>query len=414
METDTKRIVVIGAGFAGLWSALGAARKLDELRVPADQVEVVVINSTPYHSIRVRNYEQPLDATLVPLADVLDPAGVRRLQGMVRSIDLPDHRVGFESGDSSTQWIRYDRLILAAGSELARPAIPGLREFTFDVDTFEGAAKLHAHLLALPERPEAPGRYTVVVVGAGLTGVELAAELPARLRGIAGDNARAEVRVILADRSAKIGQAMGGAQPVIEEALRAQGVELRPGVSLESVTRDGVQLTGGEPIDAATVVWCGGMRASPLTAQFPVARDAFGRVPVDAFLRVDSVPGVFAAGDCARILIDGERPSVMSCQHSRPMGRHAGHNAVCDLLGLAMLPLCIDWYTTILDLGPWGAVYTEGWERRLASQGAAAKQTKRTINCERIYPPSTKRREDILQAAAPVVQAPPYTVRDAD
>ncbi|WP_225031499.1 NAD(P)/FAD-dependent oxidoreductase [Paraburkholderia sp. XV] len=414
METDTKRIVVIGAGFAGLWSALGAARKLDELRVPADQVEVVVINSTPYHSIRVRNYEQPLDATLVPLADVLDPAGVRRLQGMVRSIDLPDRRVGFESGDSSTQWIRYDRLILAAGSELARPAIPGLREFTFDVDTFDGAAKLHAHLLDLPERPEAPGRYTVVVVGAGLTGVELAAELPARLRGIAGGNASAEVRVILADRSAKIGQAMGGAQPVIEEALRAQGVELRPGVSLESVTRDGIQLTNSEPIDAATVVWCGGMRASPLTAQFPVTPDAFGRVPVDAFLRVDGVPGVFAAGDCARILIDGKRPSVMSCQHSRPMGRHAGHNAVCDLLGLAMLPLCIDWYTTILDLGPWGAVYTEGWERRLASQGAAAKQTKRTINCERIYPPSTKRREDILQAAAPVVQAPPYTVRDAD
>ncbi|BCG01484.1 NADH dehydrogenase (plasmid) [Paraburkholderia sp. PGU19] len=414
MDTDTKRIVVIGAGFAGLWSALGAARKLDELRVPADQVEVVVINGTPYHSIRVRNYEQPLDDTLVPLADVLDPAGVRRIQGMVRSIDLPNHRVGFESGDSSTQWLGYDRLILAAGSELARPAIPGLHEFTFDVDTFDGAAKLHAHLLALPERREAPGRYTVVVVGAGLTGVELAAELPARLRGIVGDNPSAEVRVMLADRSAKIGQAMGGAQPVIEEALRAQGVELRPGVSLESVTRDGVQLTGGEHIDAATVVWCGGMHASPLTAQFPVSLDAFGRVPIDSFLRVDTVPDVFAAGDCARILIDGERPSVMSCQHSRPMGRHAGHNAVCDLLGLAMLPLCIDWYTTILDLGPWGAVYTEGWERRLASQGEAAKQTKRTINCQRIYPPSTKRREDILQAAAPVVQAPPYTVRDAD
>ncbi|AUT65175.1 NAD(P)/FAD-dependent oxidoreductase [Paraburkholderia terrae] len=414
MDTDTKRIVVIGAGFAGLWSALGAARKLDELRMPADQVEVVVINGKPYHSIRVRNYEQPLDSTLVPLADVLDPAGVRRIQGIVRSIDLPNRRVGFESGNSSTQWLGYDRLILAAGSELARPAIPGLHEFTFDVDTFDGASKLHAHLLALPERPEAPGRYTVIVVGAGLTGVELAAELPARLRGIVGDKASADVRVILADRSAKIGQAMGGAQPVIEEALRAQGVELRPGVSLETVTRDGVQLTGGEHIDAATVVWCGGMRASPLTAQFPVSLDAFGRVPVDAFLRVDSVPDVFAAGDCARILIDGKRPSVMSCQHSRPMGRHAGHNAVCDLLGLAMLPLCIDWYTTILDLGPWGAVYTEGWERRLASQGEAAKQTKRTINCERIYPPSTKRREDILQAAAPVVQAPPYTVRGAD
>lgn len=72
MENGMKRIVVVGAGFAGLWSAVGAARKLDELRVPTDQVEVVVINGTPYHSIRVRNYEQPLDDTLVPLSDVLD------------------------------------------------------------------------------------------------------------------------------------------------------------------------------------------------------------------------------------------------------------------------------------------------------------------------------------------------------
>ncbi len=221
------------------------------------------------------------------------------------------------------------------------------------------------------------------------------------------------MRVILADRSPRIGQAMGGAQAVIEEALVAQGVELLPGVSLEAVTHEGVQFTGGKQIDAATVVWCGGMRASPLTAQLPISLDPFGRVPVDAFLCVDDVCGVFAAGDCARLLIDGERPSVMSCQHGRPMGRFAGHNAVCDLLGLDMLPLSIDWYTTILDLGPWGAVYTEGWDRRLASQGAAAKQTKRTINCERIYPPRNGNRAELFAAAAPVVQAPPYTVRDA-
>ena len=82
-----KRIVVIGAGFAGLWSAVGAARKLDELRVPADQVEVVVINGTPYHSIRVRNYEQNLDETRVPLADVLGPIGVRLVEGDVSGID---------------------------------------------------------------------------------------------------------------------------------------------------------------------------------------------------------------------------------------------------------------------------------------------------------------------------------------
>jgi NADH dehydrogenase len=416
VDTNPKRIVVVGAGFAGLWSALGAARKLDELRIPPDQVEVVVINGTPYHSIRVRNYEQPLDPTLVPLDDVLDPAGVRRIQGVVRVIDLRKREVEIDAG-AQTLRLDYARLILAAGSELARPDIPGLREFAFDIDTFQSADRLHEHLLQLPHREDSAGCLTVVVVGAGLTGIELASELPARLRGIVDANERDSIHVILADRSAKIGQAMGGAQPVIEEALSAQGIELLPSVSLEAVSRDGIELTGGKRIDAATVVWCGGMRANPLTAQFPaqssVTLDAFGRVPVDTFLRVDKVPAAFAAGDCARILIDGERPSVMSCQHGRPMGRYAGHNAVCDLLGQEMLPLRIDWYTTILDLGPWGAVYTDGWERRLASQGENAKQTKRTINCERIYPPRNGKREDILQAAAPVVQPPPYTVREA-
>jgi NADH dehydrogenase len=95
------------------------------------------------------------------------------------------------------------------------------------------------------------------------------------------------------------------------------------------------------------------------------------------------------------------------------MGRYAGHNVVCDLLGLDMLPLQIDWYTTILDLGPWGAVYTEGWDRHLVAQGAAAKRTKQLINGQRIYPPRHVR-ADILQAAAPVVQAPPPHYAAAD
>jgi NADH dehydrogenase len=101
----------------------------------------------------------------------------------------------------------------------------------------------------------------------------------------------------------------------------------------------------------------------------------------------------------------------MSCQHGRPMGRFAGHNVVCDLLGLPMLPLRIDWYTTILDLGPWGAVCTAGWDRHVATTGEAAKRTKIVINRERIYPPRSGDRQEILAAAAPVVQAPPAFFR---
>jgi NADH dehydrogenase len=149
------------------------------------------------------------------------------------------------------------------------------------------------------------------------------------------------------------------------------------------------------------------MRANPLTELIPVERDPWGRLPVDEFLRVRGVPHVFAAGDSASVLLDEGHASVMSCQHGRPMGRFAGHNAVSDLRSAPMLPLAIDWYVTVLDLGAWGAVYTEGWERRVVAQGAQAKRVKQTINCQRIYPPLSRDRRAILDAAAPVVQRPP-------
>ena len=130
-------------------------------------------------------------------------------------------------------------------------------------------------------------------------------------------------------------------------------------------------------------------------------------MPVDEFMRAKGLNHVFAAGDVASALMDGCHPSVMSCQHGRPMGRFAGFNVVSDLFDLPMLPLRIPWYVTVLDLGSWGAVYTEGWHRHVVAVGAAAKQTKQLINCRRIYPPLSRNRREILDAAAPVVQAPP-------
>jgi NADH dehydrogenase len=89
------------------------------------------------------------------------------------------------------------------------------------------------------------------------------------------------------------------------------------------------------------------------------------------------------------------------------MGRFAGHNVIADLLGQPMLPLRIDWYVTVLDLGAWGALYTGGWDRQVISAGQEAKGVKQTINQKRIYPPRTGRSEDIFAGAAPTVQRPP-------
>jgi NADH dehydrogenase len=369
---------------------------------------VTLVNRDAFHDIRVRNYEADLTAVRVPLDDVLGPVGIQRMVGEVDSLDLAGQTVTVTTA-SGPQVLPYDRLVFALGSQLLRPHVPGLAEHGFDVDTYHGAARLNTHLQALPSVPPSPGQWTVVVVGAGLTGIEAATAMPGKLRAVlAQANTSRPCRVILADHHPWVGSDMGEcARPVIEEALAALGIETRVGLAIASVGPAGVMLTSGEEIPASTVVWCAGMRANPLTRLFPVEHDRFGRIPVDACMRVKGVAHAFAAGDVAWAMLDDRHASVMSCQHGRPMGRFAGHNVVCDLFGLPMLPLHIGWYVTVLDLGPWGAVYTEGWDRQVVTTGAAAKQTKQVINCQRIYPPLTGDRQDILAAAAPVVQRPP-------
>ena len=393
-------VVVLGAGFAGLWAALGASRRRAELGVTDRDMPVTVISAQPYHDIRVRNYESDLTQCRIPLRHVLEPAGVGHVTADVLAINPRSRTVATSVGTHA-----YDRLVVALGSRVVKPDIPGLGEFGFDVDTYDGAARLKRHLTALARQPETSSASTVVVVGAGLTGIETACELPTQLSVLFPG---AAPRVILLDHNPHVGSDMGSsARPVIEAALEANGVHSRLGVRVTAVTKDGVQLSTGEVLAASTVVWCAGMRANPLTADLGVERDRLGRLPVDDYLRVIDVQDVFAAGDVAVARMDDEHMSVMSCQHGRPMGRFAGYNVVSDLLGEPLLSLRIPWYVTVLDLGPAGAVYTEGWDRQVVATGAEAKSTKMTINRERIYPPLNGDRDAILAAAAPTVQSPP-------
>ncbi|MGV0646728.1 FAD-dependent oxidoreductase [Mycolicibacterium sp. XJ2546] len=399
---SAKRVLVLGSGFAGLWAALGAARRLEELEVPRGDVDVTVVSAQPFHDIRVRNYEADLSACRIPLPQLLEPAGVGHISAEVTGINASAATVS--TADGAT--LGYDRLVLAVGSQVVKPNLPGLAEFGYDVDTYDGATKLHANLQGLTRRGSGLATATAVVVGAGLTGIETASELPSMLADALGP--AAAPRVVLVDRNPRVGSDMGdSARPVIENALAHNGVEAVTGVGVSAVDESGVTLSSGEVIPAATVVWCAGMRANPLTAQLGVPCDRLGRLPVDEYLRVHDVAGVFAAGDVAAARMDDEHVSVMSCQHSRPMGRYAGHNVIGDLLDAPQLALRIPWYVTVLDLGAAGAVYTEGWDRQVVATGAAAKATKNTINRERIYPPLTGDRTALLEAAAPHVQAAP-------
>lgn len=387
-----KRILIIGCGFGGMWSALAAMRVLDEAAA-IDDVAVTVIAPEPRVHIRPRLYETDL-STLAPSVEALFAnVGVQFVRGYVRQIrDWAKHVIYVDDAGKEAV-IAYDKLVLASGSTLFRPDVPGLAEHAFDVDQLAGAARLDAHLRTLASLPDSPARNTVVIAGGGFTGIETAAEMPARMREVLGPDV--DVNVLVVERNDDIGPDLGpNPRPVIETALSELGVTLRLGTGVTSIDAHGVSTSDGGRIESMTVIWTAGLRSSELTAHIPGERDALGRLRVDRHLRVPGVPDVFAAGDTAAAATDDVgNVTVMSCQHAMNLGRSAGYNVARDLLGLPLRPYAQEKYVTCLDLGPWGAVYTEGWDRQVMLTGAEAKAMKRTINTEWIYPPSDDRAE---------------------
>ncbi|MCI3204280.1 MULTISPECIES: NAD(P)/FAD-dependent oxidoreductase [Pandoraea] len=397
----TQRILVIGAGFAGTWSALASARLLD--MAGRTDVEIVLVAPEPHLHIRPRLYEKNPGGMKAPLQKLFDTVGVQFIQGHVAHIDVEHRMVTIADIDADAPHgaISYDRLVLAAGSRLFSPPIPGLQAHAFNVDQIADAMALEAHLAGLASRPASPERNTVVVAGAGFTGIETAAEMPSRLREILGENT--DVRVVMVERNDAVGPDLGpGPRPIITQALTELGVTWTLGSGVASVDERGVTLENGERIDADTVIWTAGARANTLTAQIPAERDAFGRLLVDANLKVLGLDEVYATGDCARAATDDAgNPTMMACQHAISLGRSAGHNVAADLLGEAPIPYHQPKYVTCLDLGPWGAVYTEGWDRQVVLTGAQAKKLKSEINSVWIYPPSDATRAQALASADP-------------
>ncbi|KAK2048789.1 FAD/NAD(P)-binding domain-containing protein [Colletotrichum somersetense] len=316
-------IVIIGAGFAGVWSALSAKRLLN-LKNQVGIIDIIVIAPEPYLVMRPRLYEVNASSFKQPLVALFESAGVRFLQGTAETIDTQAHVVHVRSPAGVESDVPFDRLILAAGSSVVRPqSVTGLQRHAFDVDTLESAAKLEAHLEGLASRPSSLGRDTVVVCGAGFTGIELAAELPKRLKHLTSP------RIILIEGADQIGPELGpGPRPVIVEALESLAIEIRLGSAVAAVDSESVTLLSGERIETLTTVWTAGVRATPLTHQIPGAKDKLSRIHVNKHLRSLSSEHVFATGDAAYALADEQgHHALMSCQHALQLGRVSGYNA---------------------------------------------------------------------------------------
>ncbi|RFS84451.1 dehydrogenase [Actinomadura spongiicola] len=376
-------VLIIGGGFAGVWGAMAAAR----VRVQNDaDLRITLVTPGDDLVIRPRLYEADPSTLRVALERVLQPIGVGRLPGIATAVDTEQGVVSVTRGDGRIEQLGYRRLILASGSALRSPEVPG-REHLFDVDTLSHAVALDTHVRALPARPVRPGRLTAVIIGAGFTGLEVATEMVTRLRTVAGSDAH-EVRVVLVERADMLGPELGpGPHAVIKKAVEELGIEVHLNAGVAALDAGHVVLTDGTEIPAHTAVWTAGMSASQLTRQIASRRDRLGRLHVDPYLRVPESPEVFAAGDTAAALADAAHMTVQSCQHAIPLGRYAGHNAAADLLGRPLMEFSPADYVTCLDLGEAGAVLTTGWERSVKLTGGKAKDLKRTIVEDRIYPP---------------------------
>ncbi|MBD0685831.1 FAD-dependent oxidoreductase [Pseudomonas sp. PSB18] len=395
-----QHILVIGAGFGGVWSALSAARLLDQH--DRNDVQITVLAPQAELRIRPRFYEPDVHTMKAPLDELFNAVGVNFVQGSADSVDADLKQVGYRDASGTKGTLNYDRLVLAAGSQLMRADFKGVIEHAFDVDEIEQATRLEAHIKALGNLPDSPARNTVVVAGGGFTGIETATEMPARLRAALGE--QADIRVIVVDRAPEIGASLGeGIRPSLIEASAHLGIEWILNASVESVDAGGVTLSNGQRIESKTVVWTVGFRASPLTEHVPGTRDRQGRLHVDGNLKVLGQNHIFAAGDVAYAATDTVgNYAAMSCQHAIALGRYAGNNVAADLLGVAPMTYSQPKYVTCLDLGAWGAVYTEGWDRQLKLVGQEAKDLKTQINSIWIYPPAADRAA-ALAAADPSI-----------
>ena len=380
-----KQILIVGSGFAGMWAAVSAARLSEQQG--NNSLEIAVLAPLPELRVRPRFYEEKVSTLVAPLTDLFAELDITFIAGHAEQIDTTAKTVLYRMSNGAHATASYDRLILATGSQTKRPPIAGLADYAFDIDQLESAQVFERHLDSLALRPSTPERNTVVVCGGGFTGIELATELPARLRARFGDNT--EIKIVVVERGPVIGGRYSDAlRKTIAEASEALGVEWRLKSEVEAIDAHGITLKNGERIAAATVVWTAGVEANPLSLQIDGERDSQGRLVVTETLQVPAHPDVYATGDMAHAKTDDAgNTALMTCQHAIQLGKFAGHNAAASLLNVAPYPYRQVNYVTCLDLGAWGAVYTEGWEQAVKSVRDEAKKIKIAITNELIYPP---------------------------
>ena len=334
------QVVIVGGGFAGV-NAARALRHAD--------ADVLLIDRRNHHIFQPLLY-QVATAVLSP-AEIAAPIrqlqvkqrNLRVLLAEVTGVDVASSTIEASSPGLGNRKIAYDYLVVAAG---ARPSYFGHDEFAQfapGLKNLSDAEAIRAKILSAFEvaattedEGERARQMTFVLVGAGATGVELAASLAQMVKVTLRGNFRridsAQASIILLDAGKRV-------LPTFSESLSRKvarrltnlGVKVLTGVKVETVDAQGV-VAGGNRIRSATVLWTAGVAASPIPKMLGAQTDRAGRALVDPFLKVVDAPGVYVVGDAASV-VQNEHPVPGVAQAAIQQGRYVGRLIAKELKG---------------------------------------------------------------------------------
>jgi NADH:ubiquinone reductase (H+-translocating) len=330
------RVVIVGAGFGGLWAARGLARQ---------PVDVTLIDRNNYHTFFPLLY-QVAAAELVP-TDIAHPVrSIFRRAGNVhvrmaemRGLDLDAREIHTTLGP-----ITYDYLVLALGSEPSFFGVAGAAEHAFPLRWMDDAVPLRHHVLtrfeaaATADAERRARLLTFVVVGGGPTGVEYAGALSELIFGPLlrdfPDVRRDEVRIELVEALDSLLRGMPAKLArYASERLARRRVSVRLGAKVEAVEAAAVRLEGGPCIPTETVVWTAGVRGDPRVAEWGLPVGRGGRVPVSDVLSVEGRPEIFVIGDLAYREDEEGQPLPQVAQVAIQQGRRAAENILRIVAG---------------------------------------------------------------------------------
>ncbi|MBP2706158.1 FAD-dependent oxidoreductase [Microbispora sp. RL4-1S] len=360
------RVVILGAGYAGLSAAiqLGA-------RLKGRDAQVTLVSAEERFTERLRLHMTATGQRLAELSvpELLEGTATRFVRGWVTAVDA-DARIVRIDADRADRVLPYDTLVYGLGSVADTAAVPGVDDYAYTLNSAQDAEALAERLAGLAR----VGGGTVVVAGGGLTGVESAAEIAER---------HPELDVVLLGRREPGADMRPGARAYLHAALGRLGVRERGGVEVTAVTPGAVELAGGERVAADVVVWTSGTRVSPLAAAAGLTVDERGRVVTDATLRSVSHPEVYAVGDAAAIR-QGYGVMHGTCQGGMPTGVHAAVSIVRALRGRRPRPFRFGYYHTPVSLGRHDAVvqftHPDDRPRRMYLTGRLAARYKEVVS----------------------------------